>query len=856
MGTVVDYGRAGLSAAGEMIGEAVETGGEVVSGVVGSVRDMAVALIEQYAPGALAFLRGLGNYVSEQVSSGFDSIFGGFTERIRNDGLAGAFEYILIDLAGGALGNIGSLVAGACSSMGETAGFLLELGAKLGGEAIQAIREGAGAVAAFFNDLWTKYGAPAAEALSSFAGSIWNHITETVSGWWDELAPVREFAQEAWDWLVSAYLAGRSALESFLQGLFQAAVEKWDEIKKDIKPFMPYVVALLAVLSLFTPMGPFVTIGAMAYGLYRLVSFLWQIAGQPLVQSIRRTLAEDVLPAILAGIDFVKEKIEDAKTWLSGLVDQVSALAVALLTAIGAIPYLRLARAIISQLSEQLQQFADTVKAKLEELATAVGQFLQSAYQFIQPILEFLRQTLLIVLLGPFAILDDGVWNTVQQIAQFAMTVPCIREIADLIRLPDILMWAEEFRAFMKNAWEIIQNPEPILQAIHDALEPMAAQVPTVAASIIAEQIYPDEQEHRLGVQRHLEPAIEDFQNKWWEELKHMGWTLIWPWDEVSRKIPTLIESGSEAISAIFDLEIGTAIDKLLAAKQDLDAILGALWGWFAIASVLIGGLLGALGVEFSGTATLWAGMGAGWAFAGTVGLVLLAGVAVTQLGIIAKAMFDVRYTNQTIQDESERLEENDKDYGHIANSTFTLAVVTALVILGIIAQKIASAIWKRVRPRGRPGRGRSRIQRVGEAEGVTEVPTDMLQDIHSVPRRGVPEGHIDSIAQDIAANGYDVGRPVSATQLPNGDLIVTGGHHRLAAMRMLGEHTVPTRIYGYANTSAERLAYFLGIGRTTGRYTGEYLPRLTAEEVQAVNTRLRQWRGANPEQVVSEFEY
>ena len=156
------------------------------------------------------------------------------------------------------------------------------------------------------------------------------------------------------------------------------------------------------------------------------------------------------------------------------------------------------------------------------------------------------------------------------------------------------------------------------------------------------------------------------------------------------------------------------------------------------------------------------------------------------------------------------------------------------------------------------PGQfSRDVVPRIGTppaGKSIVELSINELNPTHSVPRAGVPEGHVESLAQVIAQNGYDLSRPVSATRLPNGQLIVTGGHHRLAAMQLLGENTVPVQIFDAANTPPDRLAYFLGIGRITGKYQGTYFPELTSAQLEQVRTLLQDWKMYNPEQVRFDF--
>lgn len=693
--TLIDYGHHGINVVGEGISTVAEVGGDIVSTGVAMGRDAAVAIIERFAPGAMRFFRRLKSFIKDKAAAGFNALFGGLPGRIKEGGIAGALEFIFVDLIGGVWKGIGSIFGASCSAMASVAQVFLDIGEKLGGEVIRAISSGAAAVADFLNGLWEKFGAPASEVLRTFASGIWEDITSTVKWWWEALDPVRKLAGEAWDWLVSTFMEGKRAFSDFMTDLFQALVEKWEEVKEDIRPYMGYVKTAATILLLISPMGPFIMAGAVAYGLYQLISYLWQAFGQPMVREVRTYIAEEVLPQIINFLADLSAKIASAKAWLSGLVDSLAAVGMALLGAIGALPLLNLAQKLFTTMSEKFKNFSKTVKQKIGELAETVAQLFANLMQFLGPIFEFIRQSILIVLFGPFAILDDDVWNSVKWLADLAMATPCVREIAGLMELPLILRGAEHFRNMLKAAWEIIKHPQPVIDALHDALQPMVDAVPGIAADIIARVLCPDETAHRLGVQRHLAPAIQHLQENWWDEIKKMGWTLLWPWDEVAEKIPSMIEKGANAVTAFFNLEISVAIDHFLSMMQDVNTILGAIWGWFALAAVLIGGVLGALGVEFSAGATIGAGMAAGWALAETVGLGLLGVMAATEMGIIGKSMFDVRFNNAMIENDEQRQNANEEDYSKIAGSTFSLAVVTALVLLGAVAQKIASAIWE-----------------------------------------------------------------------------------------------------------------------------------------------------------------
>jgi hypothetical protein len=90
--------------------------------------------------------------------------------------------------------------------------------------------------------------------------------------------------------------------------------------------------------------------------------------------------------------------------------------------------------------------------------------------------------------------------------------------------------------------------------------------------------------------------------------------------------------------------------------------------------------------------------------------------------------------------------------------------------------------------------------------------------------------------------------KPISAFRLPNGDLVVTGGHHRIAAMQSLGETSIPTLIRNFdAANPAHRifLGQMLGIGRITGKYVSDFYPVLSPEELRKVTSYLEAWKRA-----------
>lgn len=97
-------------------------------------------------------------------------------------------------------------------------------------------------------------------------------------------------------------------------------------------------------------------------------------------------------------------------------------------------------------------------------------------------------------------------------------------------------------------------------------------------------------------------------------------------------------------------------------------------------------------------------------------------------------------------------------------------------------------------------------IPRVGVGHpGVVEIPLDQLIPLHSVPRPSRPPTYVTDLAHLIRAQGYRLGKAIPVFRMPDGRLVLAGGHHRLAAMRSLGERTIPARVVDW-DTVAPRL--------------------------------------------------
>jgi uncharacterized membrane protein len=203
-------------------------------------------------------------------------------------------------------------------------------------------------------------------------------------------------------------------------------------------------------------------------------------------------------------------------------------------------------------------------------------------------------------------------------------------------------------------------------------------RAPAPDAASQAKRNIPDSQ-HFAGIARHLEKGLTYLKDHWWEELKKVGWNLLWPWPAVWGDLKGIWAEVKATFQDAYQLHVSKVIDHVLAIDQKLNSILGNLYGWFFIASVLVGAIAGAI-----------PGALAGAAFAGEVGEALVAALIATETAVIVKGLADLAIGHDTDK-------EDEADYDKIAGSTMTIAVTGAMMLLGELAAKLAKSIWEGV---------------------------------------------------------------------------------------------------------------------------------------------------------------
>ena len=267
---------------------------------------------------------------------------------------------------------------------------------------------------------------------------------------------------------------------------------------------------------------------------------------------------------------------------------------------------------------------------------------------------------------------------------------PCLQMIPGYGLVAGGVKVLERVGSFLVGAWHVIENPQPLINEIQTSLSKLISAIPAQAEALVQKalkNVGAKLKEHGEGVWRHLEPKLEYLAKNWWDVIKQTAWTLIWPWPAVKKDLSEVWDHVKSAASNLWHLNFSKAIDDILAVEHGVISIVGSLYGWFVIAAVLVGAILGGI---FGVGAGAIPGAAAGFELAMAVGEGLVAATVIVETASIAKAAYDLLATDES-QDEKE------KDYEQIASSGLTLAITGVMFVLGELAVKFAQGLFSRV---------------------------------------------------------------------------------------------------------------------------------------------------------------
>lgn len=401
-----------------------------------------------------------------------------------------------------------------------------------------------------------------------------------------------------------------------------------------------------------------------------------------------RSLVKGIIEAAKAIVDTI---IEAARSVIVGLIKGFGAILKALVSiALAAFP--ALAAKARAWIDKKVNQAVDGVNAAAKRLEKAVDAALDLVGELLDKMLSVL-QAIYNTLLDVMEFLTKGLIEIIELLTNLD---ELIKKVGGFINgLIDLMNNPGKIEAAAKETVKgyVVQIPAKAESTIQDFVDKMGKPAQKTAAPVIQKKDDPaatKEQstgitKHLKGIWRHLKPGLEHIKANWWTEIKQMLWNMVWPFNDKSplkKDATELYHLPAKILGSIWDKKFSQAVDQFLLMQQKLNSVIGLFYGWFFIASVLVGAIVGSI---VPGPGTL-AGAAAGAAFAGEVGEGLLLAMVATETDIILKAVYDLAFGPGTDA-------VNESAYDRIANSGLTLGITAVFVELSEIAGEIASEL-------------------------------------------------------------------------------------------------------------------------------------------------------------------
>jgi hypothetical protein len=221
---------------------------------------------------------------------------------------------------------------------------------------------------------------------------------------------------------------------------------------------------------------------------------------------------------------------------------------------------------------------------------------------------------------------------------------------------------------------------------------------PTAAAELIPETRW-------QAVTRHLGARLTYLKDNWWEVIKDAALEVLVPGVALYRHFPTMIKELGQAYDQLREGNYSQSFDHLLATAREAMAIVSSFLAQVSIAAFIIGSIIG---TPIVGVAALEA-----------IGLaVILTDVSIQLLSL-----------GQSVDNlDRPRSPDHESDYGLIADSSISIAILLALLALGAITSAAVKALLRRF-----PGlaaavesaraRVRARLGRGAEVPGSPKPP-------------------------------------------------------------------------------------------------------------------------------------
>lgn len=526
-------GRIGSGIAGAASTAWDYTGGAVIrfgGRVIEWVEDRAEDIINSIAPGLLDFLRSsIWEPIRDMIARGLDAMTGGLFSRLQEEGLSG----ILHEFVDGVMQTLQGAIADACRSFAQLADKVFNFISRLGSGALARLRATFNRVSGFFSSIWSEYGRPAMDAIRHFASDAWNWIVEKAQWVWDLIEPIRNAIAAAWNWIKRMFNIAWEGANSVWDWLVEKATQAWDWIKEAIEPIKTPLMIIGGVILMLSPLGPFVAIGAAVYGIYRAVQWVRANWNNEVFVRFRNFLQQNILDPIQRGIEQLRNMVNAAMRWLSGLFQQLQSAFMSLVNAVMSSSIFVFLRGIVQTVANAIQEAAGWVADQCISIGQFIAELAQEIWGLIRPFAVLVAK-LIILANYPFLIpivLMAWYWRLLPDCFKPPIINFVLRVMIGVLRaMPNFAMFGETWGQVKLRIVQFLQEKlNDTDEAKTAAANRVAVMVSEMDLSLISNQIAA------------ATGAPAEFEGQMEEELLGVNLTTPLPFERTSEEEPSLM---------------------------------------------------------------------------------------------------------------------------------------------------------------------------------------------------------------------------------------------------------------------------------------------------------------------------
>lgn len=399
-----EAGKGAVQEGAEFAGETAREVGEAASGAVRrsaefveesmeEVSEVGRALVQRIAPGLIEFLENPAGRIRDVLCSGLDSFLSGALGLLDEtdfdvvSNLGSLFQRLIA----GVQGVREQLSKGISATLGTLLGPLVTAIEDEGLPALQEVQEVITTVQGAFQSVLESVGKPVAGFLEEVGGAVWQGITDLADWVWDLTAPLRQYAQRAWDWVVSTFDIAWESSEGARNWLVEQASSVWESLQSTIEPVLGPLKTVGGILAVLSPFGPVIVLSKVIVPLWEKLKWIWNNWNtDDILIRARETLQKQILPAVLGGIADVSNALGRAATWLRKQITQLESAIAPMLGALGVSKCIQSVTRVIRFVGNQFTALAEWARSDFTGLMQTVRSTLNTLAGLLEPVLDFL----------------------------------------------------------------------------------------------------------------------------------------------------------------------------------------------------------------------------------------------------------------------------------------------------------------------------------------------------------------------------------------------------------------------------------------------------------------------------------